>query len=212
MRKTFPLLLLATVLTANAAAQSGRRNVNPPTPVEPAMQPPLASSERERLPPAPMEMRALPENLLSHQIKALEKGSFSFADFGGKVIVINLWASWCGPCRMEIPEYEKVRKDYAARGVEFIGLTTEDPRTSSDKVSKFVRDAKFNFRLGWADPQIARTLMNGRSGIPQTLVIAADGRIVSHWTGYSRGQGGDRLRQTLDHALSEGSSPARRFQ
>ena len=147
----------------------------------------------------PAELRALPENLLSRQLQSIDQGSFRFADFGGKIMVINIWASWCGPCRNEVPEYEKVRKDYSARGVEFIGLTTEDPRTASDRVSKFVRDFKFGFRLGWADRETARTLMNGRNSVPQTLVIAADGRIISHWAGYAR----DRLRPTIDRALSE---------
>jgi len=51
---------------------------------------------------------------------------------------------------MEVPDYEKVRKEYAGRAVEFVGLTTEDPRTSSDRVKKFVRD--FNSTFIWAGP------------------------------------------------------------
>ena len=81
------------------------------------------------MPPMRRELTALPESLLNRQIKSIDKGSFSFTDFSGKVIVVNIWASWCGPCRMEVPDYEKVRKEYAGRRVEFIGLTTEDPRS-----------------------------------------------------------------------------------
>jgi thiol-disulfide isomerase/thioredoxin len=154
---------------------------------------------------------ALPEQILTRQLQSLDKGSFSLGDFAGKVVVVNLWASWCGPCRNEVPEYEKIRKEYAGREVEFIGLTTEDPRTASARVNQFVRDFKFGFRIGWADRETARTLMNGRNAIPQTLVIAPDGHIISHWTGYSRGQGGDRLRQTLKSALPESSPAARKF-
>jgi len=143
----------------------------------------------------------LPESLRERQIKTLDSGSFRFADFHGKVVVINLWASWCGPCRREVPEYEKVRKAYAGRDVEFIGLTTEDPRTSSDRVKNFLHDVSFSFRLGWADRETARTLMNGERAIPQTLVIDADGRIVSHWSGYSPGHSGTKLKQTIDQAL-----------
>src|ERR1700681_2749366 len=143
MRKIFSLLFLAAAFAANASAQSGRRGITPPplpptpTLAEPAIQPSLGSRpESERL--APAELRALPEALLNRQIKSLDKGSFSFSDFGGKVLVVNIWASWCGPCRMEVPEYEKVRKAYAGRAVEFIGLTGEDPITSSSKVKQFV--------------------------------------------------------------------------
>jgi thiol-disulfide isomerase/thioredoxin len=154
---------------------------------------------------------ALPEQILTRQLQSLDKGSFSLGDFAGKVIVVNLWASWCGPCRNEVPEYEKVRKEYAGRAVEFIALTTEDPRTATARVNQFIRDFKFGFRLGWADPETAHTLMNGRNAIPQTLIISSDGHILNHWTGYSRAQGGDRLRQAIQRALPEASPATQKF-
>ncbi len=205
-------LLLAIVLAASAAAQSGRKGTaaRSPVPTQPEIQPTI-DSQPERAPAAPSELRSLPEDLLKRQLKALDKGSFSLADFGGKVIVVNVWASWCGPCRMEVPDYEKVRKEYDGRGVEFIALTTEDPRTSSERVRQFARDFNFGFRLGWADRETAFTLMNGRNSIPQTLVIAADGRVISHWRGYTRGQSRDRLRQTIESALAETPTPAKGF-
>src|SRR5258708_167698 len=149
MKKLFALLFLAATLVSNAAPQSGRRGITPP-PLPPAptlSEPPI---QPERTPTAPAELRALPEDVRTRQLKSLDKGSFTLSDFQGKVLVINLWASWCGPCRREAPEYEKVRKAYAGRAVEFIGLTTEDPRMA-DTVNRFLRDVKYGFRLGWAD-------------------------------------------------------------
>jgi cytochrome c biogenesis protein CcmG/thiol:disulfide interchange protein DsbE len=144
---------------------------------------------------------SLPESIRERPMKSLDGSSFRFADFEGKVIVINFWASWCGPCRSEIPDYERVRKAYADREVEFVGLTTEDPRTSSDRVNRFLRDVRFGFRLGWADRDTTRTLMNGRRGIPQTIVIDGNGRIVDHWTGYSPRRSREKLTETIDQAL-----------
>jgi len=181
----------------------------PPPPPERLSEPPIVSSV-ERATVAPAALTVLPESVFKRQLKALDSGTFSLADFGGKVLVVNLWASWCGPCRREVPEYEKVRKEFAGRGVEFIGLTTEDQRTSSERVRQFARDLHFGFRLGWADHETAVVLMNGRNSIPQTLVIAPDGRIISHWRGYSPGQGGDHLRETIERALSETSPDAQR--
>jgi thiol-disulfide isomerase/thioredoxin len=152
----------------------------------------------------PAKLVFLPETLRAREIRKVDGGSFRFADFPGKVVVINLWASWCGPCRSEIPEYEKVRKAYAGRNVEFIGLTTEDPRTSSERVNRFLRGVSFGFRLGWADRETARTLMNGRGAIPQTLVVDPNGRVVHHWTGYSPGNSGDNLKRTIELALETG--------
>lgn len=199
------------MFAVSAAAQSGRRGITPPPPPPPERmtEPPIVSPA-ERASVAPAGLTVLPESVLKRQLKALDKGSFSLADFGGKVLVVNLWASWCGPCRREVPEYEKVRKEFAGRGVEFIGLTAEDPRTSSDRVKQFARDFNFGFRLGWADHETAVALMNGRNAIPQTLVIAPDGRILSHWRGYSPGQGGNHLRETIERALSEASPSAQR--
>ena len=209
MRKTFLLILLAAAF-AVVAAQSGRRGMTPPPtpPPEKLSEPPIVLPDRSSV--APTELTALPDALLKRQLKALDKGSFSLADFGGKILVVNIWASWCGPCRREVPEYEKVRKEFAGRGVEFIGLTAEDPRTSSDRVKQFARDLHFGFRLGWADRETAVALMNGRNSIPQTLVIASDGRILSHWRGYSASQGGNHLRETIERALSEASPAAQK--
>lgn len=209
MKKIFLLVLLAAI-AAIATAQSGRRITRSETPPDPPVQAPVWSQPeivpRATRPEPRAKLATLPESLLRRPIKSLDSGSFRFADFEGKVIVVNLWASWCGPCRSEVPEYEKVRKSYVGREVEFIGLTTEDPRTATDRVKQFVRSVNFGFRLGWADRETAYTLMNGRA-IPQTLVIAPNGRIVAQWNGYSRKQSGDHLRETIERALSE-ATPA----
>ncbi|HSP62538.1 MAG TPA: TlpA disulfide reductase family protein [Pyrinomonadaceae bacterium] len=206
MRKTFLLILLVAMFAVGAAAQSGRRGMTrpPPPPPEKLSEPPIVLPA-ERASVASAELTVLPESILKRQLKALDNGTFSLADFSGKIVVVNLEASWCGPCRREVPEYEKVRQEFAGRGVEFVGLTTEDPRTSSDRVKQFARDFNFGFRLGWADRETAVALMNGRNAIPQTLIIAPDGRIISHWRGYSPRQGGSQLRATLEHALAEAS-------
>lgn len=204
MRKTILLLLSLLLLTTSTTAQSGRRIVNPPPPREPVVETPLESRPEPSL--APVEGSTLSESLLDRELKSIDQGSFRLSDFRGKVVVINIWASWCGPCRREVPDYEKVRKQFAGRPVEFIGLTTEDPRTASEKVKQFAREFNFGFRLGWADRQTAHMLMNGRSVIPQTIVISAEGRLVSHWNGYSSGQSRSRLREAIDRALAERAS------
>src|SRR5947207_2060694 len=164
MKKVIPLVVSVFALAIIAYAQSGRRVTNPPPPPPPVVETPTEAPP-ERMSPVMEETGVLPERLLNRELKSLDKGSFRLSDFSGKVVVVNLWASWCGPCRAEVPDYEKVRKEYAGKSVESIGLTTEDPRTASDKVQKFVRDFNFGFRLGWADHETARTLMGGRNVI-----------------------------------------------
>jgi thiol-disulfide isomerase/thioredoxin len=224
MKQTFPLpsasvsfrffalsVLLLGFLGADVLAQSGRRNARTSeVPIAPVQAPIFSQPEPEpRAAAVPMEPAGLggvlTESLLQRKIKALDDSTFHLGDFSDKVVVVNLWASWCGPCRREVPEYEKVRKDYAGSNVEFIGLTDEDQRAASDSVRKFVRDLKFGFRIGWIDRDTARALSNGRASIPQTLVITPSGRIVSHWNGYMPGKSGDRLRNAIEKALQEAS-------
>jgi thiol-disulfide isomerase/thioredoxin len=202
--RRFPLLFLLAIVSAlNVAAQSGRRITTPaantpPPPIQPPVnpEPEIKSSARPLT-----ELLSLPESAWERTIKAIGSDNFRLADFHGKVMVINLWASWCGPCRREVPEYESVRKAYTERGVVFVGLTTENPGSDSERVRRFVREVNFGFLLGWADRELARVLMNGRNSIPQTLVVDADGRIVSHWNGYSAGQSGNRLKVAIEQAL-----------
>jgi thiol-disulfide isomerase/thioredoxin len=203
--RRLPLLFLLAVLSAlNVAPQSGRRittpvSTTPPAPIQPPLNP--EPEIKTTAPPPLTNLLFLPESVWERPIKAFDNQNFKLADFHGKVVVINLWASWCGPCRREVPEYEKVRKAYTNGDVVFIGLTMEDPRYENERVQKFVREVGFGFRLGWADRELARNLTNGKRSIPQTLVIDQDGRIVSHWDGYAPGRSGDRLNQTIKQAL-----------
>jgi thiol-disulfide isomerase/thioredoxin len=205
MRRIPLLFLLATLSALNVASQSGRRitaptSTTPTAPVQPPLTPPPV--EPKTGPPRLTELLFVPESVRERPIKTInDNKSFRLADFEGKVLVINMWASWCGPCRREVPEYEKVRKEYADRDVVFIGLTTEDPRYEGERVQKFLRDVSFGFRLGWADRELARTLMRDRRTIPQTIVIDIEGRVVGHWDGYSRGKSGEKLKQTIEQAF-----------
>ena len=203
MRRIPLLFLLAAFSAINVLPQSGRRITTPaPTAPSAPVQPPLRPEPEVKSGPRPLtELMFLPESVRERSIKAIGSDNFRLADFQGKVVVVNLWASWCGPCRREIPEYERVRKEYAGRDVVFIGLTTEDPRYEGERVERFLRDVNFGFRLGFADGVMARTLTNGKRSIPQTLVIDPAGRIISHWDGYAAGWSGKRLKQAIEQAL-----------
>ena len=203
MRRVILLLVLAVACALTAASQSGRRNpISKPAPIAP-IQPDLTPEpeQPEKVPVS--ELLFVPEVVLDAEIKGMDNATFRLADFHGKVQVINIWASWCGPCRREVPEYERVRKAYADKDVVFIALTPENPERAAEKVNEFLSQVSFGFRLGWASPEMVERLTNGKRAIPQTIVINSDGRVLKHWTGYAPRQSGKRLSDLIDQALKE---------
>jgi len=144
----------------------------------------------------------LPTEIWVAPLKDAKGASFKLADFFGKVLVINLWATWCGPCRREIPELVKLHKEYHSIGVEMIGLSTENPDASAEKVRQFIQDFQIDYRIGWAPVEVGVPLMQGHQAIPQILVISRDGRILKHSVGFSPVNTSAELRQALEDALN----------
>ena len=152
--------------------------------------------------PAPPAVTDLPPEVSVAPLKDAKGASFKLADFFGKVMVVNLWATWCGPCRREIPELVKLHKEFHSRGVEMIGLSTEDPNASAEKVRKFIQDFQIDYRIGWAPVEVGAPLMQGHEAIPQIFVISRDGRILKRFVGFSPANTYAELRQAIEDALN----------
>ncbi len=152
-------------------------------------------------PSSAVASNALPANVRDSELRAAEGGTLRISDYSGKVLLVNLWATWCGPCRIEIPELVKIHKEFQSRGVEMIGLSTENPDASEQTVREFVRNFNIDYRVGWATPDVAVTLMRGTDSIPQSFIITRDGRIVKRFIGFSPGSTPPQLRQALEDAL-----------
>jgi thiol-disulfide isomerase/thioredoxin len=157
------------------------------------------SSATAASPPAVID---LPLEVAVAPLKDATGASFKLGDYFGRVMVINFWATWCGPCRREIPELVKLHKEFHSRGVEMIGLSTEDPDASAEKVRKFIQDFQIDYRIGWAPVQVAAPLMKERQGIPQIFVISRDARILKRFVGFSPANSSAELKQALEEALN----------
>ncbi|MBD0370509.1 MAG: TlpA family protein disulfide reductase [Pyrinomonadaceae bacterium] len=145
----------------------------------------------------------LPATVLNMELTDLEGKTFRLSDYSGKVVVVNLWATWCGPCRTEIPELIRVSNEYKSRGVELIGLTNEDPEEAADLVKNFVAQQQITYRVGWGNRNFSLGLMQGnvKDVIPQSFVITPDGRVIAHLTGFNPTSTPQRLRQAIEQAL-----------
>jgi len=145
----------------------------------------------------------LPPSVLQAELQASDGSTIKLANYSGKVVFLNLWATWCGPCQREIPELVRLHKEFESRGVEVIGLSTEDPEGSAEAVRDFVREYHMDYPVGWATREVAGILMQGRGSIPQSFIISRDGRILRRFIGFSPEATPPQLRQALEEALAE---------
>ena len=146
---------------------------------------------------------ALPVTVRDAELIAVKGKPIKLGDYGGKVLVVNLWATWCGPCRSEIPELVKLYREFRPQGLEIVGLSTENPEASAAGVRQFVSDFSMNYRVGWATKDVALTLMSDRNAIPQSFVISRDGRVLTRFVGYNAAETPLKLRKAVEEALND---------
>ncbi len=108
------------------------------------------------------------------QLKDLDGRVVSSGQFKGKVVVLDFWATWCGPCRTEIPGYVALQKKYAADGLVVIGVSVDQGGPAV--VRQFVADEKIDYPIVLADDRIAGAF-GGVDAIPTTFIIDRDGMI-----------------------------------
>ena len=99
-------------------------------------------------------------------------------EYQGKIVVLNFWATWCGPCREEMPRLAEAEKEYGPRGVIFLGASLDDDKTKKN-IAGFVRDHEIDFPIwvGASADDLDRLSMG--PAVPATAFIDQDGRIVA---------------------------------
>lgn len=99
-------------------------------------------------------------------------------DWHGKVIMLNFWATWCGPCQIEIPDFIRFQTRYADLGLQIIGVGLDEKR----KLQNFVRTVGINYPILHADPERQYDLLkqwgNSFAVLPFTVIIGRDGHLV----------------------------------
>lgn len=102
---------------------------------------------------------------------------------------------------MEIPELVRVYKEYREKGVEVVGLSTENPEASAEGVRRFIQDFNINYRVGWSPAAVSIALMQGRDAIPQSFIISRDGRVLKRFVGFNPQSTPPQIRQAIEEAL-----------
>ena len=157
--------------------------------------------------PPPAAFVTLPQGVRDTKLQTLDGDSFKLSDYNNKVLVVNIWATWCGPCRQEMPELVKMSNEYKSRGLVVLGLaTTYNEQNDQQHVKDYIRTQKVPYKIIWDDGTLAAPLVQavqGRSVIPQSFVISRDGRIVKHFQGFSALSTPQLMRQAIEGALND---------
>jgi len=130
--------------------------------------------------PASAQSTNVGSEMPAYQAKALDGGSFDLAHERGNVVFLNLWATWCGPCRFEIPELERLQKEYGSRGFKVVGVSLDE--SGPEGVQEFVKQNNMTYPVV-LDPDQKLANLFQTSVIPTSVVIDRKGRIV--WKKYS---------------------------
>lgn len=118
------------------------------------------------------------EVLLGLSLPDLENKIQRLSQWRGKVMVVNLWATWCAPCREEIPMFVKMQQKYGAQGLQFVGISIDQ----ADKTAEFSRNFGINYPslIGTFDTvEISHQAGNTRRVLPFTIIFDRKGRIVA---------------------------------
>lgn len=114
-------------------------------------------------------------------LPAVEGGSKALADYRGKVVMLNFWATWCGPCKREIPDFIELQNEYRDDGFEILGVSLDQPGEEAN-VAQFVKQIGINYDIVHGNGEVAQAYGGVRS-IPTTFLIDRDGNVVSSKVG-----------------------------
>ncbi|HEX8393667.1 MAG TPA: TlpA disulfide reductase family protein [Longimicrobium sp.] len=123
----------------------------------------------------------------------------SLADLRGQVVLLNVWATWCGPCRDEMPSMERLHKELGPQGLRIIAVSVDKAPAGPKELTSFARDLGLTFTI-WHDPsgEIQRTYRT--TGVPESFILDRDGVIqkkVIGATEWDAGANTDLLRRLL---------------
>jgi cytochrome c biogenesis protein CcmG/thiol:disulfide interchange protein DsbE len=120
-----------------------------------------------------------PDPAPEFKLAGLEGKPLSIADFHGKVVLLNFWATWCGPCRAEIPDLVELQNKYKDQ-LQIIGLVVDDE--DQDAIKKFITEFGINYPVAVAPDEI-RMQYGGIAALPTSFVVDAEGRVVQKHEG-----------------------------
>ena len=117
------------------------------------------------------------------------------SDYRGKAVVLNFWATWCDPCKVEMPWFIDLQKKYADQGLQFVGVAQDD--AGKDAIMKFAKDMGVNYPILQGKNSVGDAY--GAVGLPTTVYIGRDGKIIEKVVGLvSKSEVEDNIKKALE--------------
>ncbi|MEK7656566.1 MAG: TlpA disulfide reductase family protein [Elusimicrobiota bacterium] len=137
----------------------------------------------------------------SLELKDLSGRSVRLSDFQGKVVLVDFWATYCGPCHESIPEFEALYRRHRAQGLEVVGVSMD---AFTEHIKAFIDEKGMTYTV-LMDPEQTTQGPWGVRGLPTTVLLDRSGRVRNRWTGYDSELKGE-IEREISALLREGRS------
>jgi len=146
-----------------------------------------------------LNLQQMPNRTPEFSWKDASGNVVTFASARKKVTLVNFWATWCGPCKAELPDLIDLSKQYANKDVEFIGIATDRGDNVISDVRAFVKDKGIPYQIVMSNEDLEEAFGTIRA-IPMTFIVDKDGKILTSFLG---ARSKDFFVQTLDKYLAQ---------
>jgi peroxiredoxin len=117
------------------------------------------------------------------ELKSIDGKTVRLSDYKGKAVLLNFWATWCPPCKIEMPWFVDLQKQYADQGLQVIGIAMDDDaEKESARIAAFAKEMNLNYVVLLGNDRVGDAY-GGVEGLPTTFYIGRDGRIVNAVSG-----------------------------
>lgn len=132
----------------------------------------------------------------------LDGKKVSLSDFKGRPVLVNFWATWCGPCKVEMPWFEQFQKQYAAQGFEILGLT-DDVDVGKDTIAKVAHRIGVSYPILLTDGKV-QTAYGGLDVLPMSFYVDRNGVVVEETAGLGSK---DEIEAHIKKTIASGAAP-----
>jgi thiol-disulfide isomerase/thioredoxin len=129
-------------------------------------------------------------------LESLDGKTMRLSDFRGKAVLLNFWATWCGPCKIEMPWFVELQNQYAAQGFQIVGVAMDD--ASKEDIGKFAKDMGVNYPILIGKESVGDQY-GGVPALPESFLIGRDGKIVDKIIGLrGKAEIEDAIKKAID--------------